>query len=121
MLKKLICAMLFTCTLAQAAPESILQKDLHEEHKASRLPVAVLLYEPNYVLPFNYTNKPFQESGNVPSDQRVENEEVKFQISFMVPVLHRLFRLNHHSVSLNAAYTHLSRSFHSVLNQNAAF
>lgn len=88
--------------------KSVLAKSQKEVDKVSKSPVAVLLYKPNYILPFYYTGTPFQESGNIPAGQSVEHPEVKFQISFMVPVFRHLIRIHHHPISLNVAYTQLS-------------
>lgn len=88
--------------------QSVLQKDLKQQDKAIKSPVSVLLYKPNYVLPYYYTGSPFQDSGNVPAGQSVKNQEVKFQLSVMVPVFHHLVRIHHHPVSLDVSYTQLS-------------
>lgn len=88
--------------------QSVMEKSLKQQEKASKSPVSVLLYKPNYVLPYYYTGTPFTDSGNVPANQKVKNQEVKFQLSVMVPVFRHLFRIHRQPISLDVSYTQLS-------------
>lgn len=68
--------------------------------------ITVELDRPTYILPYYYTQTPYQEvyAGNTPDNQRVKNNEFKAQISLKIPVAHNIF--NTHT-SLTFAYTQL--------------
>jgi phospholipase A1 len=65
----------------------------------------ISLYEPTYVLPFYYTDKPYYSAydNNTPNQQRIQKLEVNFQISFKVPI----WRINPDH-EIDAAYTQIS-------------
>lgn len=87
---------------------SALQKKLHQEARITRNPLGILFYEPTYILPYYYTGSPDNEvyqQGGTPDQQKVMNQEFKFQFSFQVPLWHHMF---HKPLSLIASYTQLS-------------
>lgn len=56
-------------------------------------PTSLILYKPTYVLPFYYTEMPYQSvyDGQTPDNQKIMHSEFKFQISFQMPVFHNIF------------------------------
>lgn len=85
---------------------SIVARQLSEKKVVSS-PFGIVLFKPNYILPFYYTGSPYYRiyNGNTPDDQKVQNLEFKFQISLMIPVWDHMFGTKN---SLNIAYTQLS-------------
>lgn len=67
---------------------------------------AIALYQPNFLLPFYYTETPDQQVylGNTPNNQPIMRQELQGQISFEVPVVRNLWD---NSSELDAAYTQL--------------
>ena len=67
----------------------------------------VTLYQPTYILPFYFTQTPDQAiyQGNTPLNQRVQSQEFKSQLSFLVPVWRNIANK---PLSLNIGYTQLS-------------
>src|SRR5580700_10342617 len=55
---------------------------------------AITFYKPTYILPYYYTGSPFESiyQGNTPDNEQIQRYEVKFQLSFKVPVLKNLIR-----------------------------
>jgi phospholipase A1 len=64
----------------------------------------VQLHKPTYILPFYYTGSP-DNSVYAPSNQSIEHQEVKFQISFKVPIWKEIANRPY---NLYFAYTQLS-------------
>jgi len=67
-------------------------------------PFLVSFYKPTYVLPFYYnvTSPALPNKSAIPDQQKLQNTEFKFQISFKVPVWRQIFGL---PTNLYAAYT----------------
>lgn len=85
---------------------SLLQRRLQEESQVVKNPFGILLYQPNYILPFYYTQTPDQSiRPSTPDNERVQSAEFKGQLSFKVPVTKNLFNLA--NTSFNIAYTQL--------------
>lgn len=59
-----------------------------EENKVVNNPYSLLLYKPTYILPFYYTQSPYQRiyQGQTPDNQKVMKSEFKAQLSFQVPI-----------------------------------
>lgn len=70
-------------------------------------PYSISLFEPNYILPYYYTQHPDQDvyNGSTPDDQTIQHSEFKGQISLEYPIFYHLF---HHRFDLFASYTQLS-------------
>jgi len=79
---------------------------LRDEEKIGNNQFAVDLFNPNYVLPFYYTQTPDQKvyGDTTPDHQKVMRQELQGQISFQVPMVRNIFNENS---SLNVAYTQL--------------
>jgi phospholipase A1 len=90
---------------------------IKEEKKASN-PFVIAFYKPTYVIPYYYTFSPDNAiyRGNTPNGESLKNDEIKYQLSFKVPVWKNIFG----SVSsLYFAYTQMS--YWQAYNRNAFF
>ena len=85
---------------------SPLQKKIEVQRKASSNPFAILLFHPNYVMPFYYTAMPDYKiyKGITPDNQKIKKQEFKAQISFQFPLFRGIF---HKRLDLFASYTQL--------------
>lgn len=104
-LTMLIGLCIFTVTAHAASPSpKVASKNTTETKKSS--PYHLAFFNPNYVLPFYYTQSPYESvyRGNTPDNQRVESDEFKAQLSFQFPLWYHLFGTK---TSLIAAYTQL--------------
>lgn len=96
-------------TIEQRAQKAggLVQQRLEQEKKSQHDPFVITAYRPNYVLPVKYTPHPDQanyiDSGD-PND-RLDSTEVKFQVSFKIPVAYDVVGKNS---SLWVAYTQQS-------------
>lgn len=79
---------------------------------------AVAYYKPTYILPYYYTGSPYYSvyRNNTPENERLKNSEIKYQLSFKVPVWKNMF---HYPISLFLAYTQLS--YWQAYNKTAFF
>lgn len=79
-------ALLQTLTPAE---RTALANKAASEKKVENNPYSLLLYKPTYVLPFYYTQMPYQEiyQNTTPDNQTVMSSEFKAQLSFQVPIL----------------------------------
>lgn len=86
-----------------------------EENKIANNPFAVSFYQPNYILPFNYTQFPDNNvyNGQTPDNQQISHYDVKFQLSLKYP----LWNFNDFH-KLYVAYTQMS---YWQAYQNSAF
>src|SRR3990167_3319139 len=68
---------------------------------------SITLYKPTYILPYYYTFSPYNSiyQNNTPNNEKLKNEEFKYQLSFKVPVWQDIFD---HPSSLFLAYSQLS-------------
>lgn len=73
--------------------ETALEKRRMDRDVASKLPFAISLYQPNYILPYYYTASPYSRiyEGDTPDGQRINETEFKFQLSLMAPVWSNMF------------------------------
>lgn len=77
----------------------------------------IMPYQPNYILPYYYTQSPDQNFRSVnPSGTRIQNNEFKFQISIQVPIVEDVFFPKD---GINLAYTQLS--YWQAYDQSAFF
>jgi len=87
--------------------EGAWEKRKEQEKAVEKSPWAILPHRPNYILPFTYvTNvneKPLEKASGKDAD--LDDVEVKFQLSFRIPVWDNMFNSN---ASLFAAYTQQS-------------
>lgn len=90
-----------------SAKPSALQERSDKEQQIYKNPFGIAFYKPTYVLPFYYTQTPYQQiyDSNTPDNQRIMNEEFKAQLSLQFQIWRNMF--NSHT-SLKAAYTQLS-------------
>ena len=65
-----------------------------QENKVENNPYSLLLYKPTYIMPFYYTQMPYQTiyNGQTPDNQTVMNTEFKAQLSFQVPILQSMLK-----------------------------
>jgi phospholipase A1 len=80
------------------------------EEKEEKIPphsFAIAFYKPTYLLPYYYTATPYNQvyADNTPTGERLNNDEIKYQISFKVPVWQNIFN---YPTTLYLAYTQLS-------------
>lgn len=89
------------------SPKSVIEERLSDEEDADKTPGLISLYRPNYVLPFYYTGSPYQSvyDGNTPNNQRIQPDEFKAQLSFIVPLIRKV--VLEKPSALNIAYTQL--------------
>jgi phospholipase A1 len=83
---------------------SLVKKRIHEEKKTRSNPFVLSPHKLNYVLLASYNDSPNYEVYNTPPSA-FDRVEIKFQLSFKVPVVESLF--NTHA-DIYAAYTNLS-------------
>lgn len=90
-------------TTNQTSP---LQNKLNQQNKNADNPFGILLFNPNYIMPYYYTTDPDQAvySGHTPDNQTIDKSEFKAQISLLFPIVRHLFSPK---VSFNIAYTQL--------------
>jgi phospholipase A1/A2 len=86
---------------------SLYQKQLDQKAANEDKKVSVNLYQPTYVLPAYYSQKPDQAvyAGTTPDNQTLDKMEFKAQLSFLLPIASNI---NHTGIDLNASYTQLS-------------
>jgi len=79
---------------------------------------AIAFYKPTYVLPYYYTGSPYYSvyANNTPQNERLKNSEIKYQLSFKVPVWKNIL---HYPTTLFLAYTQLS--YWQAYNKTAFF
>lgn len=86
---------------------TVLEQQVISKSKAEMYPNIVNLYRPNYVLPYYNTHRPYQSIyiNETPNNQLLDNEELKAQFSFLIPIFHHLIKDK--PLALNFAYTQL--------------
>lgn len=83
------------------------QERKKKEDRAEENPYAIVFYKPTYILPFYYTGSPANGvyEGNTPNGESLKHSELKYQISFKVPIWKNILGA---PSSLYLAYTQLS-------------
>ena len=106
-----------------AKPASIHSKSVIEQREKKENLMfennfAITLYKPTYLMPYYYTASPDNPvyKNNTPYDESIKHPDVKYQISFKVPMWKDILR---RPVSLYLAYTQLS--YWQVYNKHAFF
>lgn len=83
----------------------VIANRLQKEQKQENNPFLLSVYKPNYLLPFYSVGSPYTASVDGANRENLKREEVKFQLSFKVPVWRNVY--NNRS-TLYAAYSQLS-------------
>ena len=88
--------------------KSALEKRIASQRRANNNPLSIMLFRPNFVLPFYYTGTPDTAiyNGNTPDEQKIMHQELKAQLSVVIQAFPALF--NDPNYSLNIAYTQLN-------------
>jgi phospholipase A1 len=94
---------------AAAAPKSIIEEKVSEKKAADKNPISIALYNPTYILPYYYTASPYYSIYNnqTPDNQKIQRNEFKSQLSFVVPLFHPMSNLRPDG-TINIAYTQLN-------------
>jgi len=87
--------------------KTVIQEQAIDQKQAALHPSIVSLYRPNYIMPFYHTGSPYQSVyvGNTPNNQKIQKDELKAQLSFLVPLVRT--HIHRMPISLNTAYTQL--------------
>lgn len=88
-------------------PDNAVLKRIDKENKISPRSFAIAFHRPTYVLPFYYTRSPDNGvyAGETPEHEKLKRAELKFQLSFKVPIWKNMFN---YPSSLYLAYTQVS-------------
>jgi phospholipase A1 len=89
-----------------AAEKNPYSERTKQEAKVEQNPFAIAFFQPNYILPFYYTQSPAHNiyGTTTPESQRLRQLEFKAQFSFKVPIWRRIL---HSKANLDIAYTQL--------------
>ena len=116
-----ICLLVPSYTAAKQqtiAIDDVMAQRLHKEKAGHNNAFLVSLYRPTYIIPFNYTTKPYQKVYvDTPQSQSLNQGEVKFQLSLKIPVWKNAF--NDPNSILYVAYT--QQSYWQAYNHSAFF
>ncbi len=98
--------------------QSPVKKRAQAEKKLPPNYFSINLYKPNYVLPYYFTGSPYSSiyKDNVAGNQSIKSSEVKYQLSFKVPIWRNI---NSSFSSLYFAYSQLS--YWQLYNHNPFF
>ena len=90
--------------LTEPVDDSVYDERERDEKTILCNPFAIAFYKPTYVLPFYFTNSPYQQVylGNTPNNQKIQSPELKAQLSFEIPLLQNIIGADS---KLSAAYT----------------
>ena len=104
--------------LTPAQAQSPVMKRVEKEEKISANSFAINFYKPTYLLPYYYTATPYQRvyKNNTPDDLSVRHSEIKYQLSFKVPLWKDIFN---YPSTLYLAYT--QQSYWQAYNNMAFF
>ena len=75
------------------------------ESRSEINPYTIILYQPNYLMPFSYISSNEVAQDDIPDNDNLKHLETKFQFSIKAPVFKNIFNYRN---SLNVAYTQLS-------------
>jgi phospholipase A1 len=77
------------------------------ENRLLQNPFSIAFYKPTYILPYYYTRSPDNSvyAGETPEGESLKKSEVKYQLSFKVPIWQRIFST---PTSMYFAYSQLS-------------
>ncbi len=102
-----------------AIPETSPVEDrIKQEEKIPSSSFAIAFYKPTYLMPYYFTGSPYYAvyKHATPNNERLSHVEMKYQLSFKVPVWKNIF---HYRSTLNLAYTQLS--YWQAYNRKAFF
>lgn len=104
--------------LAAEQTENVLDARNQQEKQSLDNNFSVTLYKPNYILPFYYTASPYDAvyKNETPSDEELNSSEIKYQLSFKIPIFTHLF---YTPTNLFFGYTQLS--YWQLYNKKAFF
>jgi phospholipase A1 len=87
--------------------ESVIEEKRNAERKINLIDFAIALNRPTYILPYYYTASPDQHvyEGDTPLNQRINQNEFKFQLSLLVPVVQSVMGT---PLDINLSYTQMS-------------
>lgn len=96
-----------TMTLPTFSPKTLEGQRAKNENTLLPDYTFISFYKPNYVLPYYYTGSPYKSVyvGTTPYNEQIQHSEIKFQLSFKVPLFKNIFN---HKTNLMFAYTQLS-------------
>lgn len=97
---------------------TLIENAVKKEKKILKLPFSIILFHSNYLLPYYYSSNPQSQGTLNPGDQKLKHYEVKYQISFKVPIWQNIISIHDHPISLFGAYTQMS---YWQLYQHSAF
>lgn len=114
---QLFIAVIF-CAVSMLSHADVVDQRIAYETEMKNNPFLIYPYEPTYILPAYYTQKPYYSiyENNTPDNEKLNDIDFKFQFSFKVPVWQHLF--NRQS-SLFFAYSQLS--YWQAYNDSAFF
>ncbi|WP_019613707.1 phospholipase A [Psychromonas ossibalaenae] len=89
------------------AKQSAVDQRLQQEKNLEQVNFSITPHKPTYILPFNYNDKidSYDVYRNAGDDHQAQNMEMKFQISFKMPIAQNIADL---PLSVYFAYTQLS-------------
>lgn len=90
-----------------SSPETPVEERAQKESELKPDNFAITLYKPTYILPLYYTGSPYDAiyAGNTPNNEGIKKAELKYQLSFKVPVWRNILKRRS---TLYLAYTQLS-------------
>jgi len=96
--------------------QTVLDKRTSKENSVKNNVFSIIPYKQNYLLPYYYTASPYNAVyiNQTPNNEKLNNSEVKFQLSFQIPI----WQITK-ATSLSFAYTQLS--YWQLYNKNAFF
>lgn len=99
--------LLIACTGLFSVYADVVDQRVKDEDAIKNNPFLILPYEPTYILPAYYTQDPDYTAyqNETPSNEKLNNTELKFQFSFKVPIVKNIW---HHKSNLFFAYSQLS-------------
>jgi phospholipase A1 len=88
---------------------TLIESAVKKEKKILKEPFSIILYNANYIMPYYYTADLMPNAGNNPNTgEPLKHTEVKYQLSFMIPIWQHIVSIKGHPISLYGAYTQLS-------------
>lgn len=98
--------------------DSVIVERRQAREKINLTDFAMALYRPNYILPYYYTASPYERiyRGDTPDDQRINENEFKFQLSLIVPIWYNIMDTK---FDIDFAYT--QQSYWQVYTESAWF
>lgn len=91
---------------------------IKKEQQTELNPFLIAFHKPTYLLPYYYTGSPYNSvyANNTPNNEALDHEEIKYQLSFKVPLWKNIF---HRNSTLFLAYSQMS--YWQAYNKSAFF